>query len=151
MAEPKSFYDPFNFRIEGAGGEVIGWAWEAGPFKKTTATTEIPAGPGELRDVPATTKMAQFTVTAPLSTNLALYNRFKAQHDSTKGTGTAEPDVYEDIDIVQIDRDGKDLERIRVYDAVAIDYEMDSFNKKSNDKRTEKLTFAARDFDRLPA
>lgn len=151
MAEPKSFYDPFNWRLEGAGGEVIGWAWEAGPFKMTTATTEIPAGAGELRDVPGTTKMAQVVVTAPLSINLTLYNRFKAQHDASTGKGTSEPDVYEDLDFVQIDRDGDDLERIRVYDCVAIDYEMDNFNKKSNDKRTEKITFAGRRFDRIPA
>lgn len=151
MAEPKSYYDPFNWRLEGAGGEVIGWAWEAGPFKITTATTEIPSSPGTLRDVPMTSKMAQIIITAPLSTNLTLFNRFKNQHDASTGKGTNEPDVYEDLDFVQIDRDGSDVERIRVFDCVAIDYEMDNFNKKGSDKRTEKITFAGDYFDRIPA
>jgi hypothetical protein len=150
MAEPKTFYDPFNFRIEGAGGEVIGWAWEAGPFKETASTTEIPAGAGgQLRDIPMTVKMAQFTVSAPMSTNKTLYNRFKAMHNAVTGKGTNEPDVYEDLDFVQINRDGTDVERTRVYDAVAIDYENDSHNKKGNEKRMEKLIFSGRTFERI--
>jgi len=151
MAEPKSFYDPFAWQMEGAGGEVIGWAWEAGPFKDTTSTTEIPDGPGRLRDVPMLGKMAQIVVTAPLSTNLSLYNRYKAQRDATTGRGGKEPDVYEDLDFVQMDRDGSEIERFRVFDCVAIDYEEDNLNKKGTDKRTEKLTFAGSHFDRIPA
>ena len=150
MAEPKSFYDPFSFRIEGGGGEVIGWAWEAGPFKDTTATAEIPDGSGRLRDVPMLGKMAQIVITAPESTNLTLYNRYKAQRDASTGKGTNIPDVYEDLDFIQIDRDGSDLERKRVYDCVAIDYEVDNFNKKGNDKKTEKITFAGSHFERIP-
>lgn len=149
MAEPKSYYDPFSWRLEGANGEVIGWAWEAGPFKDTTSTTEIPSKSGRLRDVPMTGKMAQIVITAPLSTNKTLYDRYLAQRDASTGTGTNEPDVFEDMDFIQMDRDGSDIERIRVYDAVPIDYEMDNFNKKGTDKRTEKFTIAGDYFERI--
>ena len=150
MAEPKSFHDPFSFRIEGASGEVVGWAWEAGPFKDTTGTTEIPDGPGRLRDVPMLGKMAPIIITAPKSTNLTLYNRYKAQRDASTGKGTNEPDVYEDLDFIQMDREENDIEITRVYNCVAIDYEADTFNKKGTDKRTEKVTFSGSRFDIIP-
>ncbi len=149
MAEPKRYHDAHTWRIEGAGGEKIGYALTAGPFKDTTAKVEVPSGRGRLRDVPGLAKMEEFTITCYASVSHALYDRYKAQRDASTGKGTTEPDVFEDLDFVLEDRDGSDVERIRVYDMWCSAYEMAELDRKKSDKVVETLSCSGDRFDRL--
>lgn len=149
MAAPKKFHDAHSWRIEGAGGEEITWAITAGPFKFTHSTTEVPDGRGRLRDLPSLEKMDQFDVMLYASASKALYDRYRVVRNASTGKGTIETDVFEDLDFVLEDRDGSDLERIRVYKAAPIAYAIDSLDKKKTDKLGETITFCASYFDRV--
>lgn len=153
MGDPKSFVNAFDFRIE-IGGEVFGYAWNAGPFKDTVNTIEIPGAGGNMRDVPGNRKMAPFTVELPLTKEAIgrrMYEMYKETVDASTGTGTNEPELYKDIDFVQLDREGNDVDITRVYDSVAVDYERTKMDKKENDKRREIITFTGGRFDILDA
>jgi len=150
MAKPRTYYDAFRFRAEIAG-VTAGHFWNVGPFKMTVSGVEVPVPHGAvLEDLPGQAKMQPFTIEGPLSELVDLYNLFKQTVDVATGLGETEPNLYQDIDFVQLDRDGSDLEIVRVFKAWGIDYEMTKFDKKENDKRRELLEMRGQYFQRLP-
>lgn len=150
MSEPEDFYRAYHFRME-IDGVITGHLWNAGPFKMTVNGIEVPVAVGTvIEDIPGQVKMQPLTVEGPATVLLGLYNMFKATVDIATGLGENEPSLRQDIDFIQLNRDGSDMERKRVFGAWGADYEVTKFDKKENDVRREILELRARYFERQP-
>jgi hypothetical protein len=147
MGNPK-FFEGARFRVEIAG-VPIAYALDAGPFKKTITGIPVPGDVDE--EYPGKMKMEDFTVASKATEILALSEYFDSIVEGTTGKGTNDPDLFKDIDFVQLDRDGSDLEIVRVYHAWPNSDELDKFDKGANEHRKETLGFKAKNFKRIPA
>jgi len=151
MADYRKYFDAFRFRVEIAG-VVTAHLFNAGPFKMTVSGIEVPVTVGSIdEDLPGKVKMARLMLEGPANELFGLYHLFKATGDCATGFGETEPSLFQDLDFVQLDRDGEDLEIIRVYKCWAADYELSKFDKKENDKRRETLEISGQYFERLSA
>ena len=150
MAEIRKYYEAFRFRVEIAG-VTTAHLWNAGPFKITGTPIEVPdPGGAFMHDEPGQFKMDTFQIEGPVNELMGLYNLFKNTIDAATGYGEVIPDVFQDVDFVQLDRDGSDLEIVRVYNCYGGSYELTKLDKKENDKRREILTMHGWYFERLP-
>ena len=147
MGNPK-FFEGARFRIEIAG-VTIGYALDAGPFKMTISGAPVPGVVDE--EYPAKMKMEDFTITSKATEIRSMYEYFKSVMNGATGKGTTDPDLFKDVDFVQIDRDDSPLEIVRVYHAWPPSYELDKHDKNSNDHRKETLGMKAKYFERIAA
>jgi len=117
MGEPVYYDKKFAFIVEIDG---VGWAG-------FTTCSEIA---GEFEDVnhreggrrhphkaPGLVDFPDVTLTRGSTEDFDLYNWFKECYDAAAGTGQAPPDLYRTVDVVQLDEEGEELRRYRLYKA----------------------------------
>jgi phage tail-like protein len=151
MGTPTNWYTKFKFVIE-----IDGIARAA--FRKCSelaieaANVEYKEG-GRLHphNAPGTVKFPEITLERGVTDDFDLYNWFRDTYDAASGTGKNTPDLYRTFDVVQLDRDGSELERYTVYNAYCRRYAAGDWDNDADENRVEVVVIQPEYWERVPA
>jgi phage tail-like protein len=151
MATPINWYTKFKYIVEIDGVARAGFT-TASDIGLTAERVEYREG-GRLHPhkAPGTVTFAPVTLERGACSDFDLYNWTKDTYDSAAETGVATPDLYRNVEIVQLDRDGSEKERFILYDAWVAEYVGGSWDNNASEVRMEKVVVEFDHFDRVPA
>jgi phage tail-like protein len=151
MATPVNWYKKFKFIVEVDGVARAGFT-TCTEVRQNAELVEYREG-GRLHPhkAPGLVTFPAITLGRGLCDDYDLYNWTKDCYDSAAGTGQVIPDLYRNVEIVQLDRDGAEKERLVLYDAWVKEYSAGDWDNNANEVRMEQVVFEYDHFDRVPA
>lgn len=151
QGRPRTWYKKMRFVIEIDGIARAAFTTCSELSGEVENSEHMEGGDPVPFNAPGKAAFPELTLARGVCNDFDLYNWFKSTLDAAAGTGLAEPDLYRDLDIVQLDNDGKTLERYRVYETYCRKYVAGDWDNKSSDARMEQVILKFRYFERHPA
>lgn len=152
MGQPVKWYTKYSFLIEVEG--VVSAAFTTcSEIRGNAETVEYREG-GRLHPhkSPGLMSFPPITLTRGRCEDYDLYNYFKDTFDAAAGTGLTTPDIYRTIDIVQLDRDGEEVERHTLYGAWCKEYQSSNgWDNNANEILMEEIVIEYDHFERTPS
>jgi phage tail-like protein len=100
--------------------------------------------------MPGTATFPEVTLERGVCNDFDLYNWFKDTLDAATGNGLREPDLFRTVDIVQLDRDGAELERYRLFFTYCRRYVGGDWDMDADECRMEQVVIKPRYWERVP-
>lgn len=151
MVTPINLYTRFKYIVEVDGVARAGFV-TCSDISLVAETVEYREG-GRLHPQkgPGTVSFPDITLERGACDDFDLYNWTKDTYDAAAGTGMVTPDLYRNVEIIQLDRDGSEKERFVLYDAYVKEYVGGSWDNNASEVRMEKVVITYDHFDRVPA
>ena len=151
MATPINWHMKFKFVVEIDGVQRAHFM-SCSEIKATVETVEYREG-GRLHPhkSPGLVSFAPVTLARGVCEDKDLYNWFKDCVDSAAGTGMKVPDLFRNVEIVQMDRDGSEMERTILYDCYCKEFSAGDWDNKANEHRMETVVIEYDYFEKLAA
>lgn len=151
MATPINFYTRFKFIVEIDGIARAGFTTCSDIGLKAEVVSHREGGRPHPHKASGTVEFPDITLERGACDDFDLYNWVKDTCDAAAGTGLATPDLYRNVEIIQLDRDGSEKERFVLYDAFVNEYVAGSWDNNASEVRMEKVVITYDHFDRVPA
>ncbi|MCK9629887.1 MAG: phage tail protein [Bacteroidales bacterium] len=151
MGTPTNWYTKFKFVIEIDGIARAAFT-KCSELAIEIANVELREG-GRLHphNSPGTVKFPEITMERGVTDDFDLYNWIRDTYDAASGTGMNTPDLYRTFDIVQLDRDGSELERYTVFNAYCRRYAAGDWDNDADENRVESVIIQPEYWERVPA
>jgi phage tail-like protein len=151
MGTPTNWYTKFKFVIEIDG--IARAAFQKCSELAVEAANVAYREGGRLHphNAPGTVTFPEITLERGVTDDFDLYNWFRDTYDAASGVGQNTPDLYRTFDIVQLDRDGSELERYTVFNAYARRYAAGDWDNDADENRVESVVVQPEYWERVPA
>lgn len=151
MGTPTNWYTKFKFVIEIDG--IARAAFQKCSELAVEAANVAHREGGRLHphNAPGTVTFPEITLERGVTDDFDLYNWFRDTYDAASGTGMNTPDLYRTFDIVQLDRDGSELERFTVFNAYCRRYAAGDWDNDADENRIESVVVQPEYWERVPA
>jgi phage tail-like protein len=100
---------------------------------------------------PGTVTVPEITLERGVTNDFDLYNWMKSTIDSATGLGENEPGLMRQFDIVQLDRNGDEIERYTVYEGYCRRYAAGDWDMDADENRIESVVIQPRYWERTPS
>lgn len=150
VGKPRAYYNKFLFRVEIDGVTYAGFA-KCSELSKELAKIEHYEGGSMIPDKsPGRATVADITLERGASDDLELYSWFEETAKISAGvggSGSADPAYKRNLDIVQLDRDGRVLQRWGIVGAWPTKFVAGEWDNSSDEKLITSVTLAIDDFE----
>ncbi len=99
---------------------------------------------------PGTVTFTEATLTRGATDDYDLYNWFRDCYDAASGTGLVPPDLFRTLDIVQLDYDGSEKKRFRLFKAYCRRWSAGDWDNDADDNRIESVIIKYDYFEQVP-
>lgn len=151
MATPINWYKKYSFIVEVDGVARAAFTTCSELRIKIDTVAYREGGRLHAHKSPGLVEFPPITLGRGVTDDFDLYSWIRDSYDAAAGTGMVTPDLYRTLDIVQLDRDGSEKERYRVYAAYAAEYAAGDWDNNSNETRMEELVFECDYWERVPS
>lgn len=151
MAKARKFHKKYAFIVRIGGVASAAFKSCTKPRAIVNQGEHWEGGRGHPHKAPTTTTYNDVTLVRGETTDLDLYNWFKETYDAASEKGGTEPGVFRTVEIVQLDRDGSELERWILYDAYVKEYGGEDWDNSSAEFQIENSVLGYDHFERVPA
>jgi len=142
IGTPRSFYKKFKFRVE-IDGFASSAFQDCSELSAEVAVTEQWEGGAMTPDKsPGRLTYADVTLSRGTTTNTDIADWFEEVANAAADSGLVDPAYKRMVEIVQLDRDGTELGRKRLYEAWPNKYVAGDWDNTSDDNVIEKLTLS---------
>lgn len=150
MATPINYYTQFKFVVEIDGVQRAAFTTCSEP--KFTAETVKQREGGRIHPhkAPGPGEFNTITLERGASSDNDLYNWSRDCYDAAAGTGKKVPDLFRNVEIVQLDRDGSELERTILYDAWVKSFSAGKWDNNAAENRITSVELEYDYFEILP-
>ena len=140
--EPRTFHDKFLFTVEIDGVAHAGFQ-RCSEIRAEVAKIEHYEGGSPIPDKsPGRVTVPDVTLSRGATRDKDLYDWYLQVLDASAGTGQATPQFKRNIDVVQKDRAGNELERWRLFGAWPTAFSAGDWDNTADDHVIESLTLA---------
>ena len=147
IGSPRTFHKNFRFRVEIDGfgsanfSKVDGLSVEAAEVVHSEGGTIVPdKSPGRLT-------FGDVTLERGATSDLDLFEWFKDVADAAADAGLNEPDFRRMADIVQMDRNGDDIRRWRLFDCWPKTFTPGTWDNNGDENLIESVVLSVRFWD----
>jgi len=150
MVTPRTWWKKFKFVVEIDGVARAAFN-KCSAIEPEVADVAYSEG-GDIRPYHSPGNMTQPEVTMErgATDDFDLYNLWKNTIDVATGEGLNEPDLYFECEIVQLDRNGDEVERYHLYDCYVRKFSSGDWDNAADEVRLEVVTIQPRYAERIP-
>ena len=151
MGTPTNWYTKFKFVIEIDG--IARAAFQKCSELAVEAANVAYREGGRLHphNAPGTITFPEITLERGVTDDFDLYNWFRDTYDAASGVGQNTPDLFRTFDIVQLDRDGSELERYTIFNCYCRRYAAGDWDNDADENRIESVVVQPEYWERVPA
>lgn len=151
MATPVNWYKKYKFFIEIDGIARAAFARCSELAIEAANVAYREGGRLQPHNAPGLMTFPEITLERGACEDFDLYNWMKDTFDAGAGTGLTTPDIYRTFDIVQLTRDGEEVERYTVYDAYCRRYSPGDWDNDADEVRIESVVIQPDRWERNPS
>ena len=144
---PRSFFKKFKFVVEIDGVAYAGFQ-KCSQLEAEIAIIEQWEGGSLVADKSlGRVKFTNITLERGATNDLDLWNWFKTAIDAAANVGLKDSEIKRNLDVVQQDRDGSELRRWNVFEAMPAKFVAGEWDNNSDENVIEKIELAIKYFD----
>jgi phage tail-like protein len=151
MGTPVNFYKKFKFVVEIDGVARAGFTTCSDMRIVAETVSHREGGRLHAHKSPGLVEFPPITLTRGKSKDFDLYNWMKDTVDAAAGTGLVTPDLYRQVEIVQQDRAGNEVERWACIDCWCKEYGGGDWDNNASEVGMEEVVFEADYWERVEA
>ena len=147
---PRRYDKKFLFKVEIAG-LTVGWFETMSPLRAEIGVVEQHEG-GQINVADESLGKVKFnsvTLTIGTTDNEELYNWFLQCADAAANSGDVDDLYKKTVNLVQVDRDGTEKRRYKLFKAFIIVYEVGDWDAKAEENVMESIELKYRRFERV--
>ena len=150
MGTPTNWDKKYSFLVESDGVARAAFARCSEIAAEANNVAYREGGRLHPHNAPGLVTFPEVTLERGATDDYDTYNWFRDTYDAAAGTGMVTPDLYRTLDVVQLDRDGSELKRFRLYKCYCRRWSAGDWDNDADEVRIETTVIVFDYFEQLP-